>query len=64
MNRYTVDNHILIIVHRWSFLYYTKNTLIYITKDIEENSDYTEIDVRLTKDNKVVLFQDNSFKKW
>lgn len=63
MNGYAVDNHILITAHRGSSLYYPENTLTSIAKAIEENADYVEVDVRLTKDNKVVLFHDNSLKR-
>lgn len=63
INGYAVDNHILITAHRGSSLYYPENTLTSIAKSIEENADYVEVDVRLTKDNKVVLFHDNTLKR-
>lgn len=62
-NTYAGESHILITAHRGSSLHYPENTLTSIEKAIEESADYVEIDVRLTKDNKVVLFHDNTLKR-
>lgn len=63
INTYAVDKEILITAHRGSSLYYPENTFISIENAIKEGADYVEVDVRLTKDNKVVLFHDNTLKR-
>ena len=53
-----MDN-LLIIAHRGASGYYADNSYKAITKAIEMNSDIIEIDLRLTKDNIIVLSHDN-----
>ena len=53
-----MDN-LLIIAHRGASGYCVDNSYKAITKAIEMKSDIIEIDLRLTKDNIIVLSHDN-----
>ena len=60
---YDINNNIQITAHRGSSTNYPDNTFLSIDEAILEGTDYIEIDVRTTKDNKVVLFHDKSLNR-
>ncbi|MGQ9469479.1 MAG: glycerophosphodiester phosphodiesterase [Nitrososphaerales archaeon] len=50
----------LIIAHRGASAYEPENTLRAIKRALELNADMTEVDVRLSKDNHVIVIHDES----
>ena len=58
-----INKNIQITAHRGSSIFYPDNTFASIDEAILENTDYVEIDLRITKDNQVVVFHDNNLKR-
>ena len=58
-----IIKNIQITAHRGSSIFYPDNTFASIDEAILENTDYVEIDLRITKDNQVVVFHDNNLKR-
>ncbi|MFC1553587.1 glycerophosphodiester phosphodiesterase [candidate division KSB1 bacterium] len=56
-------NKIRIVGHRGASGYAPENTIISIEKAIEMKSDYIEVDVQQTSDNKVILMHDNTLDR-
>ncbi|MBR6253523.1 MAG: hypothetical protein IKR04_06790 [Clostridia bacterium] len=52
-----------ITAHRGSTIFSPENTLPSVVEAISFNVDFIEIDVQLTKDNKVILLHDETFKR-
>ncbi len=52
-----------ITAHRGDSLNYNENTMSAFKSAIELGADYIELDVRKTKDNKIVIAHDNSLKR-
>ena len=52
-----------ITAHRGSTIFSPENTLPSVVEAISFNVDFIEIDVQLTKDNKVILLHDKTFKR-
>ncbi|GAB6169880.1 glycerophosphodiester phosphodiesterase [Clostridium carnis] len=52
-----------ITAHRGSSLMAPENSISSVKLAIEEKADYAEIDVMTTRENKVVLFHDNTLKR-
>jgi len=57
------DNDLLSFGHRGSPTYITENTIPSFEKAIEQGVDGIEFDIRLTKDNKIVIFHDEDLKR-
>lgn len=57
------NKEISITSHRGSCYYCNENSIKSIEKAIESGCDYVEIDLRTTKDNKIILSHDDNLKR-
>ena len=62
-NLFLINSNIKITAHRGSKIFSPENTISSVIEAITLNSDYIEIDVQLTKDNKVILLHDRTFSR-
>ncbi len=57
------NENIKITAHRGSSTFYPDNTFVSMNEAVLERADYIEIDVRVTKDGKIVVFHDKNLKR-
>lgn len=60
-NIFLINSNIKITAHRGSKFFSPENTIPSVVEAITLNADFIEIDVQLTKDNKVILLHDRTF---
>ncbi|WP_027961948.1 glycerophosphodiester phosphodiesterase family protein [Halomonas halodenitrificans] len=63
VNSFTLHDEVTIIAHRGSSLDAPENTLPAIHHALEDGADMVELDVRLTRDNQVVIYHDSSLQR-
>ncbi|MHA1342003.1 MAG: glycerophosphodiester phosphodiesterase [Promethearchaeota archaeon] len=59
INKQIKKHQITVFAHRGLSAKYLENTLLAYQKAYKARADYIEIDVRLTKDNKMIIFHDD-----
>jgi glycerophosphoryl diester phosphodiesterase len=63
VNSFELRDEVSIIAHRGSSMAAPENTLAAVELALDERADRVEIDVRLTRDNQVVLYHDRSMSR-
>ncbi|WP_355659996.1 glycerophosphodiester phosphodiesterase family protein [Halomonas salifodinae] len=63
LNRVELHDEVAIIAHRGSSMAAPENSLPAIERAIADGSDYVELDVRLTADDRVVLYHDQTLQR-
>ncbi len=58
-----LKNRPIVFGHRGSPFYITENTIASFEKALDQNVDGLELDVRCTKDKKVIIFHDKNLKR-
>ncbi|MEA2120138.1 glycerophosphodiester phosphodiesterase family protein [Halovibrio sp. HP20-50] len=63
LNSFEIDDNVAVIAHRGSSMVAPENTLAAINQSLIDGADYIEIDVRLSKDQQVMLYHDRSMAR-
>ncbi|MBD3895180.1 glycerophosphoryl diester phosphodiesterase membrane domain-containing protein [Halomonas sp. ML-15] len=63
VNSFELRDEVLITAHRGSSMAAPENTMAAIDQAILDGADFTEIDVRLTADDQVILYHDRSLQR-
>lgn len=63
LNSFEIRDHVTVIAHRGSSMVAPENTLAAIEQSLIDGADYIEIDVRLARDQQVMLYHDRSLAR-
>ena len=63
LNSFEIRDNIAVIAHRGSSMVAPENTLAALNQSLIDGADYIEIDVRLSKDQQVMLYHDRSMAR-
>lgn len=63
LNSFEIRDHVAVIAHRGSSMVAPENTLAAIEQSLIDGADYIEIDVRLARDQQVMLYHDRSLAR-